>query len=185
MAKKAEKEKTVKDFEREELDLRGTSAKAVDLEEVVTGLEGGPEVINRNFKKIKVAIESGDGGGGGGGNPYPVGSIYLSVSSVDPATIFGGTWTRFGKGKTLVGVDEADTDFASAEKTGGVKEREIKHQLNDNTLGIFNSGEEAAGFGLEQHTSFTDRVMLLDTKNKKYLSTVQPYITVFMWQRVA
>ncbi len=33
----------------------------------------------------------------GGGNlvePYPVGSIYLSVANTDPALLFGGTWSR-------------------------------------------------------------------------------------------
>ena len=35
---------------------------------------------------------------------YPVGSLYLSTSSTDPSTIFGGTWVRYGGGKALVGV---------------------------------------------------------------------------------
>lgn len=45
---------------------------------------------------------------------YPVNSIYISLDSTSPASLYGGTWERFGKGKTLVGVDEADTDFKTA-----------------------------------------------------------------------
>ena len=42
---------------------------------------------------------------------YPVGSIYLSVNSVNPSTLFGGTWEAWGSGKVPVGVDTSDTDF--------------------------------------------------------------------------
>lgn len=52
---------------------------------------------------------------------YPIGSIYISVSSTDPGTIFGGTWEAFATGKTLVGVDAADTDFNASGKEGGSK----------------------------------------------------------------
>lgn len=53
---------------------------------------------------------------------YPVGSIYTSTASTDPATLFGvGTWAAFGAGKVLVGLDSGDTDFDVAEETGGAK----------------------------------------------------------------
>ena len=53
---------------------------------------------------------------------YPIGSIYISTVQTNPAAIFGGgQWVSFGIGKTLVGVDTTDTDFSSAEKTGGSK----------------------------------------------------------------
>ncbi len=46
---------------------------------------------------------------------YPVGSIYMSVSSTDPATIFGGTWVQIANGKML---RTAGGNIA-AEDTGG------------------------------------------------------------------
>ena len=52
---------------------------------------------------------------------YPIGSIYISISSANPSTLFGGTWAPFGTGKTLVGVDTNDTDFSTSESTGGEK----------------------------------------------------------------
>lgn len=56
---------------------------------------------------------------------YPVGSIYMSVNSTNPSSYFGGTWSVIAQGRTLVGVNTSDTDFASAGKTGGEK----KHTL--------------------------------------------------------
>ena len=52
---------------------------------------------------------------------YPIGSIYISVNSANPSTLFGGTWAAFATGRTLVGYDSSDTDFNAGEKTGGAK----------------------------------------------------------------
>ncbi len=52
---------------------------------------------------------------------YPVGSIYMSVSSTNPSTLFGGTWVRWGNGRVPVGISESETEFSYSEKTGGSK----------------------------------------------------------------
>lgn len=56
---------------------------------------------------------------------YPIGTIYQSVVSTSPATLFGGTWSAFGAGKMLVGLDLGDTDFDVVEETGGAKTKTI------------------------------------------------------------
>ena len=50
---------------------------------------------------------------------YPVGSIYLSVSSTNPSTYFGGTWMAWGSGRVPVGINTSDSNFNAVEKTGG------------------------------------------------------------------
>ena len=60
---------------------------------------------------------------------YPVDSIYISTNSTSPASLYGGSWERYGKGRTLVSVDESDTDF-TAGTTGGSK----THNHNPGTL---------------------------------------------------
>lgn len=52
---------------------------------------------------------------------YPVGSIYMSVNNVNPSTFLGGTWEAWGSGQVPVGVNPNDSDFSTAEKTGGSK----------------------------------------------------------------
>lgn len=50
---------------------------------------------------------------------YPVGSIYMSVSSTNPSTYFGGTWVAWGAGRVPVGINTSDSNFSTVEKTGG------------------------------------------------------------------
>ena len=56
---------------------------------------------------------------------YPVGAIFTTVVSYTPstiATLMGlGTWAIFGSGKTLVGLDAADTDFDIVESSVGTR----------------------------------------------------------------
>ena len=53
---------------------------------------------------------------------WPIGSIFISVVSTNPATLLGvGTWVAFGAGRVLVGRDANDADFDTAEETGGEK----------------------------------------------------------------
>ena len=57
---------------------------------------------------------------------YPVGSIYISTSQTNPAQLFGGSWERYGVGRTLVSVDESQTEFNQVNKTGGAKSQSIR-----------------------------------------------------------
>lgn len=61
---------------------------------------------------------------------YPVGSIYLSTSSADPAAVLGGgTWERIAEGRTLIGQGTSDQTF-SAGATGG----ESYHRLSTSEM---------------------------------------------------
>lgn len=51
---------------------------------------------------------------------YPVGSIYLSVTNVNPSEYFGGTWESWGSGRVPVGVS-SEAEFNMVEKIGGSK----------------------------------------------------------------
>ena len=58
----------------------------------------------------------------GGSEALPIGAVFIAVVDTDPATLLGyGTWSAFGAGRVLVGRDSGDTDFDTAEETGGAK----------------------------------------------------------------
>lgn len=51
---------------------------------------------------------------------YPVGSVYTSTNSGNPAVVFGfGTWNALGSGQMLVGFKTGSSDFGAGGQTGG------------------------------------------------------------------
>lgn len=67
---------------------------------------------------------------------YPVGSIYINAAvSTNPATLLGfGTWTEFGAGKVIVGLDSADALFDTLEETGGSKDATLVSHTHTATV---------------------------------------------------
>lgn len=135
---------------------------------------------------------------------YPVGSLYFSTNSTSPSTIYGGTWERYGKGRTLVSVNESDTDF-TAGKTGG--EKTHRHNL-PKLFGHFNMGGteiRATTQSLNASTVWQANVhttvnvyadtsvhnsglkisVPIDDDTDVRASTLQPYISVYVWRRTA
>ena len=90
---------------------------------------------------------------------YPVGSIYISVNNANPASFFGGSWTAFATGRTLVGVDTGQSEFNSVEKPGGHKELQSHthglnnhvHSLNNHTHSVPNHVHTMQGAGNHYH----------------------------------
>lgn len=120
---------------------------------------------------------------------YPVGSIYMSVKSTNPAELFGfGTWEEWGKGKVPVGVDTSDNDFKTVEKTGGEK----THQLTANEMpvkGIIpydsSTTEELWCIGeIKTYSAGGYKIKGTDVSVGSH-NNLQPYITCYMWKRIA
>ncbi len=116
---------------------------------------------------------------------YPVGAIYLSIDSKDPSTLFGGVWERISKGRTLVGVDENDTDFNMVQKTGGSKYlQDHYHQLYIEGGG--NEKHDCAGYLWSDGNArpYTPTTGPRDLKLGNS-GNLQPYLTVYMWKRIS
>lgn len=74
---------------------------------------------------------------------YPIGSIYMSVNSTDPSTLFGGTWERL-KDRFLLSAG----DSYSAGNTGG----EANHKLTESELPGHTHTLSSHTHSLQSHT---------------------------------
>lgn len=127
---------------------------------------------------------------------YPVDSIYISTNSTSPASLYGGRWERYGKGRTLVSVNESDTDF-TAGKTGGSK----THNHNPGTLSaqVSLAGQDtvvrrvsipAFKGDVRQITnvyggSFDANWGAAIVGHSDSASSMEPYVAVYVWRRTA
>jgi hypothetical protein len=59
---------------------------------------------------------------------YPVDSIYISTNSTSPASLYGGSWERYGAGRALISASDTDSDF-TAGTTGGSKTHNHKYGI--------------------------------------------------------
>ena len=124
---------------------------------------------------------------------YPVGSIYISATSTNPGTIFGGTWESFGSGRTLVGVDSNDDDFKTVGKTGGEKTHTLTlAEIPSHSHGLLQRFDIARTTGTNDgnvaQSNFTGSVSSGQTAKSgggEAHNNLQPYITVYMWKRTA
>lgn len=130
---------------------------------------------------------------------YPIGSIYISVGSASPATLFGGTWTAFGAGRALVGIDSTDTDFDAVEETRGAKTHtltvpELPYHNHAGTADIILGqtlgsayGTPTAGWaGATPNTGNSAYPFInYNTGEGHTHNNIQPSIVVRIWKRTA
>ena len=128
---------------------------------------------------------------------YRIGDILESTNPNNPATDgYIGTWELYGKGRVMVCVDEADTDFNTVGKTTGEK----KHTLtiaempsHTHTLVYFgnnrpinlNAGGSAYHVNFDQTGSDAEQVGGRSMGEDKPHNNLQPSIVVYRWRRIA
>ena len=146
---------------------------------------------------------------------YPVGSVYSNAtSSTNPGTLLGfGTWTAFGAGKVMVGLDSGDATFSTVGNTGGSKDAiTVSHTHtatstdagHSHTLSI-SGGSSITGLGGSGASGWTGTntgvtyVTTSGTNSSTASITttvasagssgtnanLMPYVVVYMWKRTA
>ena len=116
-------------------------------------------------------------------------SVYINASvSTNPATLLGfGTWAAFGAGRVMVGLDSSDTDFDSAEETGGAKTHTLTvNQIPAHTHTIDTSDQPSGSGSVEiAGGSPVGTKLTQSTGGGQAHNNLQPYIVVYMWKRTA
>lgn len=126
---------------------------------------------------------------------YPIGSIYLSVSDVNPAALFGGSWERITD-RFLLGAGGSYSSGA----TGGETSHALTVDEIPANIGTFNSLSWASNnwrtngkFSVNQihcdrtaggGTDFGDADYTLSGGNQPH-NNMPPYIAVYIWKRVS
>jgi hypothetical protein len=145
---------------------------------------------------------------------YPVGSIYINAGvTTNPGTLLGfGTWTAFGAGRVMVGLNGSDTLFDALEETGGSKDAIVVSHTHTATSTVtdpghvhdltFNSNLQSLGtasialgddlvttplngFIASAQTGISVATTVASTGSSATDANLQPYITVAMWKRTA
>lgn len=149
-------------------------------------------VYYRSLAEIKADIGASSGGGADISTilskVYPIGSIYMSVNSASPATLFGGTWERI-KDQFLL----AAGDKYAAGKTGG----EATHTLTENEIPAHRhsiwfpnaGGEQSAAIGYPEagskNTWYAEASKTAGAGGGAAHNNMPPYLTVHVWKRTA
>ena len=140
---------------------------------------------------------------------YPVGSIYTNAAvSTNPATLLGfGTWSAFGAGRVMVGLDAGNAAFDTAQETGGSADAIVVSHSHTATSSVTDPGHNHT-IGFQNNTidqnAGSSALAKQGTSNTSTASTgisvstsistegssgtnanLQPYIVVYMWRRTA
>lgn len=117
---------------------------------------------------------------------YPVGAIYLSVNGTNPATLFGGAWERIG-GRFLIGADDTYT----AGSTGGEAEHTLtidempRHNHEIDNLNSSGNTTPYMTVQAQDKKGYGGNVQTMFAGGGKPHNNLPPYLSVYMWKRVA
>lgn len=123
---------------------------------------------------------------------YPVGSIYISVNSTNPANLFGGTWQQI-KDRFLL----ACGSTYNAGATGGEAKHTLtinempshRHQLTENGEGpsLYPNWGTKSGWGVSsQHIDGNGGIVNSAlTGGGQAHNNMPPYLAVYIWKRIS
>ena len=118
---------------------------------------------------------------------YPIGSIYMSVNSTNPTSLFGGTWEQL-KDRFLLGA--GDTYAAGA--TGGSADAVlVEHYHEVSVRGGITGSDIVSGYSGIVATSLNTNSAIQTSKTgtsvgeKGIGKNMPPYLAVYMWKRIA
>ena len=143
-------------------------------------------------KSLPVVYERVYSGGSWGAwtdnNPYPVGSIYMSVNNKNPSKLFGGTWEQIKDVFLLAAGNTYAAGSTGGEATHTLTVEEIpEHQHALHYRSIYSGdGSTSAITSKSYSTGNTSKENgALATGDGKAHNNMPPYLAVYVWKRTA
>ena len=121
---------------------------------------------------------------------YPVGSIYMSVNSTNPRTLFGGTWTQL-KDRFLLGAGSTYTNGSTGgEASHTLTVNEMPSHSHPQYVTVSSGGSLSANCDYDSYSSGTARksaqnISTGTTGSGNSHNNMPPYLVVYMWQRTS
>lgn len=115
---------------------------------------------------------------------YPVGSIYMSMDSTSPAQLFGGTWERIIDRFLLAGSSVSyPVGSTGGEATHTLTVDEMPSHSHTYTLaqGSTSGGSGHADWSQGAHQEWSTQA----TGGSAAHNNMPPYLSVYMWKRIA
>ena len=119
---------------------------------------------------------------------YPVGSIYMSVVSTSPATLFGGTWEQLQDRFLLAAGSTYSAGSTGGEATHTLTVDEIPSHTHEVTrITSSSGGSTGTGYGREQKakTQRDHAYGPYPTGGGQSHNNMPPYLAVYTWKRTA
>ena len=118
---------------------------------------------------------------------YPVGSIYISLNSTNPSSIFGGTWEQI-KGRFLLGVSSSHpVNQTGGEEKHTLTEQEMPQHTHKPLIGsdIMNYVDHGGNVGTAPGGNLQGANSVHSTGGGQPHNNMPPYLAVYMWKRTA
>lgn len=124
---------------------------------------------------------------------WPVGSIYMSMVSTNPATLFGGTWVAI-EGQFLLGATTSSNLYPplsmGGESAHALTETEMPIHAHDEIL-YFTGGQDVNLYAYQTYASYNPESSMAFSGHTGQAgggmqhNNMPPYIAVYMWRRIA
>lgn len=122
--------------------------------------------------------------------PYPVGSIYMSINSTSPASLFGGTWEQLKDRFLLAAGDTYTAGSTGGESTHTLTVDEMPSHTHEIDRGwgsdSSSSSHKVYADNSLKYSNYSDSALITrSTGGGKPHNNMPPYLAVYMWKRIA
>lgn len=130
-----------------------------------------------DFVTAEGLAEAMAGAGSSALSAYPVGSIYLSVSSTSPSTLFGGAWERIQDRFLLC----AGATYAAGATGGEATHKLTIDEMPSHTHALYEGRGGSTSSAVKESGNIAAQTQ--PAGGNKPHNNMPPYLAVYVWKR--